>query len=87
MALTPKRDPQSGVHVVVATCDDCDKVLAIATHELIVAVRLQRQRPDWRLGDALFCVDDTAGCAERTWERYGRYLQHAIEGKQAGREG
>ena len=67
-----------GIAVVVARCDDCDHPVAIATTEAIVIKRLQRRNPAWRPGLPIFCPDQAA-CAERTWQRYGRYLQRLIE--------
>ena len=64
----------------LARCDDCNAIVAIAPELASVHAKLAEQRPDWRDGLPIFCAPgDWRDCAERTWLRYGRYMQSVID--------
>ena len=78
MAIQQEQEPIVGLTVYVARCDDCDHPVAIATRPELIDRRLRTRNPAWRPGLPVFCPDQAA-CAERAWQRYGRYLQRLIE--------
>lgn len=63
-----------GLTFHVARCDDCDTVLLVQMSETALYAWFQRRDPLWRPGLPLFC-DDLRACADRCYQRYGRYLQ------------
>ena len=78
MAITAERDLRLGLTVYVARCDDCGAILAAEMYQPPLERRLHMRRPGWRAGLPLFCRDMHA-CSERTWQRYGRYMQSMID--------
>ena len=64
----------------LARCDDCNAIVAIGPDVATVHDALRRERPTWQDGLPVFCAaSDWRDCAERTWLRYGRYMQSVID--------
>lgn len=77
--IIPEADRRTGQINYVARCDDCNAVVAVATTERAVALRISRRTAGhWRPGLPIFCPDQHA-CAERVWQRYGRHMQALID--------
>lgn len=73
-----QRDEAFALNIYVATCDDCGAIVAIALSAQTLQARMRLLMPArWRVGMPVFCLDQTA-CAERSWQRYGRYIQEMI---------
>ena len=79
MSMTAEPEGRYGLTIHIARCDDCEHVLHAATDSGLLLRHLRRsQRHGWQPGLPIFCPDQVA-CAERTWQRHGRYLQRLID--------